>query len=85
MHLPRFIRPPLARLLRGAAVRGRWRVAPLLNRLFPAGPVDVPLPDLGTVRLDLGDEDQLQIYWTGLHPDDRRIQRLLRATFGGQA
>src|SRR5205823_755569 len=33
----------------------------------------------GWVRLDLADEDQLQIYWTGLHPDDRRMIRLARA------
>jgi FkbM family methyltransferase len=79
MHLPRFIRPPLARLLRAAPVRGRWRIAPVLNRLFPEEPIDVRLPDVGAVRLDLGDEDQLQIYWTGLHHDDGRIVRLVRS------
>jgi FkbM family methyltransferase len=78
VHFPRLIRPSLARLLRALPVRGRWRVAPLLNRLFPAEPVEARLPDVGRLRLDLADEDQLQIYWTGLHPDDARILRLVR-------
>jgi FkbM family methyltransferase len=60
-------------------VRGRWRIAPRLNRLFPVEPVAVDLPDVGHLLLDLGDEDQLQIHWTGLHQDDVRIIRLVRA------
>ena len=78
MRLPRLIRPPLARLLRSLPVRGRWRLAPMLNRLFPAESVEAVLPETGPIRLDLADEDQLQIYWTGLHPDDARIVRLVR-------
>jgi len=65
-------------LLRALPVRGRWRLAPLLNRLFPVETVEVSLPNVGRLRLDLGDEDQLQIYWTGLHPDDSRIIRLVQ-------
>jgi FkbM family methyltransferase len=79
MHLPRFARPPLARLFRSLPLRGRWRLAPWLNRLFPPGPIDVDLPGVGRARLDLEDEDQLQVYWTGLHPDDDRLIRLARA------
>src|SRR5262245_16549890 len=78
MHLPRFLRPPLATMLRHLPVRGRWRVAPYLNALFPREPVELTLPEVGRVTLDLADEDQLQIYWTGLHVDDRGIQHLLR-------
>ena len=80
MHLPRSARPPLAGLLRALPVRGRWRLAPGLNRLFPAESVEFFLPEVGRLRLDLADETQLQIYWTGLNRDDGRIVRLTRAT-----
>src|SRR5262249_19125300 len=75
MHLPRSLRSSLSGLLPSAKRRGRCRLAPPrpLNRLFPVEPVELLLPDVGAVRLDLADEDQLQIYWTGLHPDDVRI------------
>jgi FkbM family methyltransferase len=78
MRLPRSVRSSLSGLLRSLKVRGRWRLAPRLNRLFPVEPVELLLPDVGFVRLDLQDEDQLQIYWTGLHRDDARIIRLMR-------
>ena len=41
--------------------------------------VELDLPDVGPIRLDLGDEDQLQIYWTGLHADDVKIIRLMKS------
>jgi FkbM family methyltransferase len=79
MPLPRTVRNASAALLRALPVKGRWRVAPLLNALFPVEPVLARLPDVGRVLLDLGDEDQLQVFWTGLHRDDARIVRLARA------
>jgi FkbM family methyltransferase len=79
MHLPRLVRSAIACLLRALPVRGRWRIAPALNRLFPIESVEVRLRNIGRVRLNLGDEDQLQIYWTGLHLDDTRIVRLMRS------
>jgi FkbM family methyltransferase len=79
MHLPSLFRSPLAHLLRTLPLRGRWRVAPVLNRLFSPGPADLELAGVGLVRLDLADEDQLQIYWTGLHADDVKINRLVQS------
>ncbi len=79
MYLPRSARAPLAGLFRTLPVRGRWRLAPGLNRLFPAESVEFFLPEVGRLRVDLADETQMQIYWTGLNRDDGRIVRLMRA------
>jgi FkbM family methyltransferase len=64
------IRDRLASFSRALPVKGRWRVAPALNRLFPTGPADAHLPGVGRVRLDLRHEDQSQVYWAGLSRDN---------------
>jgi FkbM family methyltransferase len=69
----------LARLLRSLPVGGRWRIAPLLNRLFPIEPVELHLPNVGRLRLDLADAYQLEMYWAGLQADDAAIVRLMRS------
>jgi FkbM family methyltransferase len=79
MPFPRFVRDPLARCLRSLPVKGRWRIAAQLNRLFAAEPVTFDLAGVGRVTLDLGIEMQQHVYWAGLSRDDAAILRLARA------
>ena len=79
MPLPRFLRDPLARFLRALPVKGRWRIASRLGRLFPAGSTSFDLPDVGRLTLDLSIEMQQHIYWAGLSRDDAHILRLARS------
>jgi FkbM family methyltransferase len=72
------VRDALASLTRACDVRGGWRYAPVLNRLFTAQKTTIRLPGVGLCTLDLEDEDQLQIYWAGLDRADRHIMRLVR-------
>ncbi|HEY7312307.1 MAG TPA: FkbM family methyltransferase [Gemmataceae bacterium] len=79
MTFPRFLRSPLARLIRSLPIKGRWRIAAHLNRLFPAEQTTFELSGVGRVTLDLGIEMQQHVYWAGLSRDDGRILRLARA------
>jgi FkbM family methyltransferase len=72
------VRDALARLTRACDVRGAWRYAPILNRLFTAQKTTIRLPAVGLCTLDLEDEDQRLIYWAGLDRADRHIMRLVR-------
>jgi FkbM family methyltransferase len=72
------VRDALSSLTRACDVRGGWRYAPVLNRLFTAQKTTIRLPGVGLCLLDLEDEDQLQIYWAGLDRADRHIMRLVR-------
>jgi FkbM family methyltransferase len=77
--LPRFVRDSLARCLRSLPIKGRWRIASYLNRLFTAEPVTFDLAGVGRVTLDLGIEMQQHVYWAGLSRDDAATVRLARA------
>jgi hypothetical protein len=77
MHLPRVLRTSLAGLLRTLPAGGR-RFGPAFNRLFPAETVEVGLGPVGRLHLDLGDDDQVRVFWAGLGDDDRRVIALLR-------
>jgi FkbM family methyltransferase len=77
--LPRFIRNPLAQCLRSLPIKGRWRIASRLNRLFAAEPVTFDLLDVGRLTLDLGIEMQQHVYWAGLSRDDAAILHLARS------
>lgn len=79
MPLPRFVRNPLARCLRSLPIKGRWRLAALLNRLFAAEEATFDLAGVGQVTLDLQIEMQQHVYWAGLSRDDAAIVRLARA------
>src|SRR5690242_13751630 len=79
MTIPRFFRSPLARLIRSLPIKGRWRIAARLNRLFPSEQTTFELSGVGRVTLDLGIEMQQHVYWAGLSRDDYRILRLARA------
>lgn len=79
MHFPQFLRNPLARCLRSLPIKGRWRIAARLNRLFAAERTTFDLAGVGRVTLDLGIEMQQHIYWAGLSRDDTAILRLARA------
>ena len=79
MLIPRFLRSPLARLVRSLPIKGRWRIASYLNRLFAAERTTFDLSGVGRLTLDLGIEMQQHIYWAGLSRDDSRILRLARA------
>ncbi len=78
MSVQRVIRDRLARLVRTVPVKGRWRAAGALNRLFRAEPAAARLPGVGSVLLDLRHEDQCQVYWAGLSQDNNRILDVLR-------
>jgi FkbM family methyltransferase len=78
MHPPTLVRNALAKLTRACLVKGGWRLAPVLNRLFPGRRAAVQLPAVGRCLLDLEDEDQRQIYWAGLDASDKKIIRLVR-------
>jgi FkbM family methyltransferase len=77
--LPRFLRHPLARCLRSLPIKGRWRIAAQLNRLFAAEPVTFDMHGVGRLTLDLGIEMQQHVYWAGLSRDDAAILRLAEA------
>ncbi len=79
MHLPHFLRQPLASCLRSLPIKGRWRIASLLNRLFVADTVTFALSEVGRVTLDLSVEMQQHVYWAGLSRDDAATTRLARA------
>jgi FkbM family methyltransferase len=79
VKLPRALRNTLARLLRSLPVKGRWRIAAPLTRLFPADPATVSLRGVGRMTLDLGVEMQQQLYWAGVGRDDVRLDRVVRA------
>jgi FkbM family methyltransferase len=83
VSIPRFLRSPLARLIRSLPIKGRWRIASRLNRLFPAEETTFDLPGVGRLTLDLAIEMQQHIYWAGLSRDDARILRLARAVLPG--
>jgi FkbM family methyltransferase len=72
------VRDALASFTRACDAPGGWRYAPVLNRLFTARKTTVRLPGVGSCLLDLADEDQLLIYWSGLDRADRKIMRLVR-------
>jgi FkbM family methyltransferase len=74
--IPRFLRSPLARFVRSLPIKGRWRIASCLNRLFRAEQITFDLSGVGCLTLDLGIEMQQHIYWAGLSRDDARIVRL---------
>jgi FkbM family methyltransferase len=65
--------------MRSLPVKGRWRLAAPLTRLFPAGPADAALRGVGRITLDLGVEMQRQLYWAGVGRDDVRLDRVVRA------
>src|SRR5215472_3012547 len=79
MSVQRLIRDRLARVVRTVPVKGRWRAAGALNRLFRAEPAAACLPGVGDVLLDLRHEDQSQVYWAGLSSDNNLILDTLRA------
>lgn len=83
MRIPRFLRHPLARCLRGLPIKGRWRIAERLNRLFAAEPVTFDLAGVGQVTLDLGIAMQQHVFWAGLSRDDARILHLARTLLPG--
>ncbi|MHB1424126.1 MAG: FkbM family methyltransferase [Gemmataceae bacterium] len=78
MPLPSCLRNPLAHCLRSLPIKGRWRIASHLNRLFAADMVTFNLNGVGRVTLDLGIEVQQHVYWAGLSRDDAAIVRLAR-------
>jgi hypothetical protein len=69
----------LAHCLRSLPIKGRWRIASLLNHLPPADPVTFKLAEVGWLTLDLGIQMQQHIYWAGLSRDNAAIVRLARA------
>jgi FkbM family methyltransferase len=69
----------LAHVVRSLPIKGRWRIASRLNRLFPAGETTFDLAGVGRLTLDLGIEMQQHVYWAGLSRDDSRILDLARA------
>jgi FkbM family methyltransferase len=69
----------LARCLRALPIKGRWRIAESLNRLFAAEQATFDLTGVGRVTLDLNIEMQQHVYWAGLSRDDAAIVRLARA------
>ncbi|HEY7269511.1 MAG TPA: FkbM family methyltransferase [Dehalococcoidia bacterium] len=79
MPFPRFLRSPLAHFVRTLPIKGRWRIASHLNRLFSAGQTTFELSGVGRLTLDLTIEMQQHVYWAGLSRDDARILRLARA------
>jgi FkbM family methyltransferase len=79
MSMPRFLRHFMARWLRSLPIKGRWRIASLLNRLFPAEPVTFELAEVGRLTLDLAIQMQQHVYWAGLSRDDAAIVRLARS------
>jgi FkbM family methyltransferase len=79
MSMPHFLRNSFAHCLRSLPLKGRWRIAALLNRLFPAEPVTFKLAEVGRLTLDLRIQMQQHIYWAGLSRDDAAIVRLARA------
>ena len=79
MSLPRSLRSPLAHLVRSLPIKGRWRIASQLNRLFPADETTFDLAGVGRLTLDLGIEMQQHVFWAGLSRDDARILALARA------
>jgi FkbM family methyltransferase len=74
--LPRSFRNPLARLVRALPIKGRWRIAAQLNRLFPVEQTTFEMSGVGRLTLDLGIQMQQHIYWAGLSRDDAQILRL---------
>lgn len=78
MQLPRSIRDGLAGCLRSLPIKGRWRLAAPLNRLFPPEEVTINLAGVGRVTLDLSIRMLQEVYWSGLHKEDAAIQRLAR-------
>jgi FkbM family methyltransferase len=66
-------------MLRSLPVPGRWRIAPLLNRLFPIEPVEASMQEVGRFHFDLSDNYQMEMFWAGLQRDDALIVRLMRA------
>jgi FkbM family methyltransferase len=68
----------MAYVFRALPVPGRWRIVPILNRLFPIESVEAWLPNVGRVRLDLGNSGDAQIYWVGLHREDPEIVRVIQ-------
>jgi FkbM family methyltransferase len=79
VFLPRFLRNPLARLVRSLPIKGRWRIAARLNRLFPPEQSTFNLSGVGRLTLDLSIEMQQHVFWAGLSRDDARTVRLARA------
>lgn len=79
MSMSRFLRHSLAHCLRSLPLKGRWRIAALLNRLFPAESVTFELAEVGSLTLDLSIQMQQHVYWAGLSRDDAAIVRLARA------
>jgi FkbM family methyltransferase len=77
--LPRFLRHTLARGLRSLPVRGRWRLAAPLSRLFAAEQTTIDLPGVGRMTIDLGIKMHRELYWAGLNGEDAAIMRLARA------
>jgi FkbM family methyltransferase len=69
----------LARCLRSLPIKGRWRIARHLNRIFATEPATFDLAGVGRVTLDLQIEMQQHVYWAGLSRDDAAIVRLARA------
>lgn len=72
------VRDHLAKFTRTCIVKGGWRLAPHLNRMFEPTTATVRLPDVGLCQLDLRDEDLLRIYWSGLEREEREVMRLTR-------
>ncbi len=83
MPIPRILRTPLARCVRWLPIRGRWRIASRLSRLFAAESTTFELPGVGRLTLDLGIEMHQHIYWAGLSRDDAQILQLARAVLPG--
>jgi FkbM family methyltransferase len=79
MSVPRLLRNCLAHCVRSLPIKGRWRIASLLNRLFPAETVTFELAGVGSLTLDLNVQMQQHVYWAGLSRDDAAIVRLARA------
>jgi FkbM family methyltransferase len=79
MLFPRLARAPLALFFRALPLRGLWRLAPWLSRLFPRDVVEARLRGVGRVRLDLNDGGEQQLYWAGLGRENRQIIRLVRS------
>jgi FkbM family methyltransferase len=78
MRLRRVIRDRLATLVRAVPVKGRWRAAGALNRLFTPEPAAARLAEVGNVLLDLRQAEQSQVFWAGLCADNARVSRTLR-------
>ena len=79
MPLSNLLRNPLARCLRSLPIKGRWRIASQLNRLFAAEPVTFDLAGVGRMTLDFRIEMQQHVFWAGLSRDDAAIVRLARS------